>query len=162
MRMDVKSIAITSVEFSLNKEIEQLQEKLELHYTIEVEGDFDLKKKELCVYLKIKTPTPKETQNSPIYFNVITKGVFQLEEEPNEKILEQFRDINCPAIIFPYVRELIADLTRRADLPPLHLPTVNFIQMKHDSRTEKPDHRETDKKTIAKKSPSKKSVKKKS
>ncbi|MDP3298216.1 MAG: protein-export chaperone SecB [Thermodesulfovibrionia bacterium] len=31
--------------------------------------------------------------------------------------------------MFPYVRETIADLTRRAGFPPLHLNPINFIQL---------------------------------
>jgi preprotein translocase subunit SecB len=37
--------------------------------------------------------------------------------------------INCAAMIFPFLREAIADVTRRAGMSPLLLPPVNFLEL---------------------------------
>lgn len=34
--------------------------------------------------------------------------------------------IHCPAVLFPYARETIADATLRAGFPPVHLAPINF------------------------------------
>ena len=34
--------------------------------------------------------------------------------------------IHCPAVLFPYARETIADATMRAGFPPVHLAPINF------------------------------------
>jgi len=34
--------------------------------------------------------------------------------------------IHCPTVLFPYVRETIADATARAGFPPVHLAPINF------------------------------------
>ena len=34
--------------------------------------------------------------------------------------------IHCPTVLFPYVRETIADATQRAGYPPVHLHPINF------------------------------------
>ena len=34
--------------------------------------------------------------------------------------------IHCPNILFPYIREAIADAVSRAGFPPVHLDPINF------------------------------------
>ena len=34
--------------------------------------------------------------------------------------------IHCPNVLFPYVRETIADAISRAGFPPVHLDPINF------------------------------------
>jgi preprotein translocase subunit SecB len=34
--------------------------------------------------------------------------------------------IHCPAVLFPYARETVADATMRAGFPPVHLAPINF------------------------------------
>lgn len=34
--------------------------------------------------------------------------------------------VHCPAVLFPYARETIADATMRAGFPPVHLAPINF------------------------------------
>lgn len=47
----------------------------------------------------------------------------------NGQALEQLAKVNCAAIVFPYLREVVADTVRRSGLPPLHLPPMNFVEM---------------------------------
>ncbi|MGB1217190.1 MAG: protein-export chaperone SecB [Saprospiraceae bacterium] len=41
--------------------------------------------------------------------------------------LEDFCNINAPAIIFPYVRQYIRNLSMDAGLNPIMLPVINFV-----------------------------------
>ena len=52
-------------------------------------------------------------------------GLFQIENVP-PAMLEPFLLINCPSLIFPYLRRLIADLTREGGFPPLTLDPIDF------------------------------------
>ena len=52
-------------------------------------------------------------------------GLFQIEGLP-EPMLEQFMLINCPALIFPFLRRLAADITREGGFPPLLLDPIDF------------------------------------
>jgi preprotein translocase subunit SecB len=42
-------------------------------------------------------------------------------------------------IISPYIRETIADLTRSAGFPPLHLNPINFVELAKQTVKEKKD-----------------------
>lgn len=63
----------------------------------------------------------------PFTYNVSLLGRFQFKEMPDKDMLDKIVHINCAAILFPYVRECVADLTRRAGIPPFHLAPVNFV-----------------------------------
>lgn len=52
-------------------------------------------------------------------------GVFLLENIPQEA-LEPFMLVNCPSMLFPFLRRIIADLTREGGFPPLFLDPIDF------------------------------------
>lgn len=52
-------------------------------------------------------------------------GIFQIQNMPVEA-LAHITNVICPATIYPYLRANIADLMTRANVPPVHLPEVNF------------------------------------
>jgi preprotein translocase subunit SecB len=55
-------------------------------------------------------------------------GMFQVENLP-EAALEPFLLIDCPALLFPFARRLVADLTREGGFPPLLLDPINFANL---------------------------------
>ena len=52
-------------------------------------------------------------------------GMFHIENM-SEASLEPFLLINCPSLLFPFVRRLVADLTREGGFPPLLLDPIDF------------------------------------
>jgi preprotein translocase subunit SecB len=55
-------------------------------------------------------------------------GMFKLENMPQQAI-EPFLLINAPSLLFPFVRRLIADLTREGGFPPLMLDPIDFASL---------------------------------
>ncbi len=55
-------------------------------------------------------------------------ALLQLENVP-ETSLEPFLLINCPALTFPFVRRLVADITREGGFPPLLLDPIDFANL---------------------------------
>jgi preprotein translocase subunit SecB len=52
-------------------------------------------------------------------------GLFKIQNLP-EQALEPFLLINCPTILFPFLRRLVADITREGGFPPLLLDPIDF------------------------------------
>jgi len=52
-------------------------------------------------------------------------GVFQIRGVPAADI-QPIMGIHCPNVLFPYIRETIADAITRAGFPPVHLDPINF------------------------------------
>ena len=66
------------------------------------------------------------TSDSVIYdLEAVYGGFFEIENMP-QQALEPFLLVNCPAILFPFLRRLIADLTREGGFPPLYLDPIDF------------------------------------
>lgn len=89
----------------------------------------------------------KDVANPPIEIDVSVAGYFSVKDLKNLKALEEFSAVNAPAFIFPFAREIIANLTLKSGFPPLLLPPGNIINLVGQSKV---------------KSANKKSVKKKS
>ena len=52
-------------------------------------------------------------------------GIFTIRGIPAEH-MQAITAINCPTVLFPYVRETLADAVTRAGFPPVHLAPINF------------------------------------
>ena len=53
-------------------------------------------------------------------------GLFHIENVPDEQ-LHAFLMIECPRMLFPFVRRIVSDITREGGFPPLNLETVDFV-----------------------------------
>lgn len=141
----LEEIFIPNILFRLNPAFKPKEGKIEINTSIEV--DYSHKNKDLSVQVRVEMP---DGENTPFSFAIEGIGRFVFKEEPPAEELERIAKVNCAAMIFPYLREAIADLTRRAGVPPLHLQPVNFVAMM------KAEHAETktapaSKKTVTKK-----------
>jgi preprotein translocase subunit SecB len=63
-------------------------------------------------------------------------GLFQVDNMP-EQMLEPFLLVNCPSLLFPYLRRLAADLTREGGFPPLVLDPIDFGNLYMSRQREK-------------------------
>ena len=126
--MSVNEIALDSVLFQVNHEYREEEGQEGFAYGLKLESRLDEDNNALSVKLGAETPKLEEKPNYPFYFDVTVAGFFEFTVPLDEALRKQYAIINCPAILFPYLRETLADLTRRAGFPPLHLPRTNFVK----------------------------------
>lgn len=55
-------------------------------------------------------------------------GVFQIENVPDDQ-MHPYLLIECPRMLFPFVRRIVSDVTRDGGFPPLNLETIDFVQL---------------------------------
>ncbi|MEM7300049.1 MAG: protein-export chaperone SecB [Pseudomonadota bacterium] len=55
-------------------------------------------------------------------------GVFRLENLPQESLHPAVL-IECPRLLFPFARQVIADATRNGGFPPLMIDPIDFAQL---------------------------------
>ncbi|MEZ4776401.1 MAG: protein-export chaperone SecB [Bacteroidia bacterium] len=73
------------------------------------------------------TLTPSDEGEQVYYAKVKMEAAFILPAElPFDR--EQFKYINGPAIIYPYIREHISAVTGKAGIGPIFLAPFNFVQ----------------------------------
>jgi preprotein translocase subunit SecB len=64
---------------------------------------------------------------------LIYVGVFQLQEARRED-MEAILLIECPRLLFPFARRIIADITREGGHPPLMIDPIDFVGLYRQQR----------------------------
>ena len=74
--------------------------------------------------------TSKNKVNGDVLFlmELDYAGVFMVDGVPEDQ-LHMFLLIECPRLMFPYVRRIISDVTRDGGFPPLNIDTVDFVAL---------------------------------
>jgi len=96
---------------------------LELNQRMNIQAE--LKENLLVVRLGVELGQ----EGLPFALAVILAGRFQFDELPDTTTLEPINHINCAGILFPFLREAVADLTRKGGFTPILLPPVNFVEL---------------------------------
>jgi preprotein translocase subunit SecB len=64
---------------------------------------------------------------------LIYVGVFQLQDARRED-MEAILLIECPRLLFPFARRIIADITREGGHPPLMIDPIDFVGLYRQQR----------------------------
>jgi len=86
-----------------------------------------VKKQTDDVYAVELTLNAKANREETVLFNVelVYGGVFRLKNVP-EAQLSQLLMIECPRLIFPFARQVLASTTQQGGFPPLMMEPVDF------------------------------------
>ncbi|HEV7253926.1 MAG TPA: protein-export chaperone SecB [Mesorhizobium sp.] len=81
-------------------------------------------------YDVVLTLSAKAGQDNDVLFAVELTygGAFRIEGFPQEHMLP-ILFIECPRLLFPFARQIIAEATRNGGFPPLLLDPIDFAQM---------------------------------
>lgn len=71
------------------------------------------------------TVTARHGEKTLFLVEAAQAGIFRIGGVPLQEI-QPLMAVTCPSILFPYVRETIADAISRAGFPPIHLDPINF------------------------------------
>lgn len=85
----------------------------------------------------------EKLEKVPHYIKARIIGMFEFvssETVPEEQIM-QFYKVNAVAILFPYLRSLITDISSKGNAPAIILPTINIVALMEqiESETKKLD-----------------------
>ncbi|CAM8620102.1 SecB Preprotein translocase subunit SecB [Paracoccaceae bacterium] len=100
---------------------------------IQVAVSLDARKRQVDHQYEIVTKykvTSKNKATGDVLFllEVDYGGVFHVEGVPDDQ-LHPFLLIECPRMLFPFVRRIISDVTRDGGFPPLNIDTVDFLAL---------------------------------
>ncbi|MDI6798319.1 MAG: protein-export chaperone SecB [Desulfatibacillaceae bacterium] len=108
------------------------------NFDIELAHQTDKAGKHLNVLLGAKSRTEKGEPSLLFEYHIVFAGSFALDEPMAKNDLERLASINCPAILWPFVRQHLADLTAKAGFSPLLLPVINFVTLSQAAGSLKP------------------------
>ena len=83
----------------------------------------------LSVVSSAKTEDSNDSENSKLFILEIEYGgIFEVTGVPEDQI-HPYLMIECPRILFPYLRRIVGDVTRDGGFPPLNLEQINFLAL---------------------------------
>ena len=74
------------------------------------------------------TSTNKANGDTLFLLELDYAGIFHVEGVADEQ-MHPFLLIECPRLLFPFVRRIISDVTRDGGLPALNIDTVDFLAL---------------------------------
>lgn len=100
---------------------------------IQVQVNLDAKKRtpdnQYDVTVKIEVNAKTKEGAKPIFLMELEyTGVFSIENVPEEQ-LHPFLLIECPRMLFPFIRRIVSDVTRDGGFPPLNLENIDFLAL---------------------------------
>lgn len=122
--MYINDIRLLRSHFEL--QYEHLEENVE---DIEVSLKFGHKLDDESMELTVLLTVFSHQEHMPFHFDIEFGGKFVIDASEKDHI-DRLSKVNCPAIIFPYIREHLADLSRRSGLKPFHINPINFVQLR--------------------------------
>jgi preprotein translocase subunit SecB len=100
---------------------------------VKVQVNLDARKRstehqfEVAMKLRVDS-VAKESSDKLFLMELDYVGVFQIEGVPEDQ-LHPFLLIECPRMLFPFVRRIVSDVTRDGGFPPLNLETIDFVAL---------------------------------
>ena len=83
----------------------------------------------LSVVSSAKTEDSNDGEDSKLFILEIEYGgIFEVTSVPEDQI-HPYLMIECPRILFPYLRRIVGDVTRDGGFPPLNLEQINFLAL---------------------------------
>ena len=100
---------------------------------VQVQVNLDAKQRpadhqyEVTIKLNV-TSKNKEDGAEMFIFEVEYAGVFHIEGVPDDQ-MHPFLLIECPRLLFPFLRRIVSDVTRDGGFPPLNLDNIDFMAL---------------------------------
>ena len=105
----------------------------EVQPDVQVQVNLDAKKRsadnqyETAIKLNV-TSKAKEGDDTLFVLEIDYVGIFHIENVPDDQ-MHPFLLIECPRMIFPFLRRVVSDITRDGGFPPLNLENIDFMSM---------------------------------
>ena len=100
---------------------------------VQVQVNLDAKKRgaegqyELLIKLRIDSKV-KQTKDQLFFLEIEYGGIFQIAGVPDDQ-LHPYLLIECPRMLFPFLRRIVSDITRDGGFPPLNLENIDFLSL---------------------------------
>jgi len=101
----------------------------EINVQVNIDGNKRPIEHQYEVIIKTKILSKTKEKGEPMFLlEVEYGGIFHVENLPDEQ-LHPYLMIECPRMIFPFLRRIVSDVTRDGGFPPLNLDTIDFMAL---------------------------------
>lgn len=122
---NIQDTRLLSAHFDVNRSFEPGPDvKVEVKITINHTWHEDSK------ILQVSDVVEVSGNEAPFNLMVEYAGIFLFEDVLSDPdVITRIAEINCASILFPFAREAVAEITRRAGIGPMLLQPVNFVEL---------------------------------
>ena len=111
----------------------------EVQPDVEVAVSLDARKRQAehqyDVLIKFKVTSKNKVNAEPLFLLELEYGGTFLIDGLPEPQLHPFLLIECPRLLFPFIRRIISDVTRDGGFPPLNVDQVDFMALYRQEMT---------------------------
>ncbi|MDQ2090313.1 protein-export chaperone SecB [Marimonas arenosa] len=106
----------------------------EVQPDIQVQVNLDAKKREaenqyeVSIKLNIENRDKTNTDKKIFLMEIDYAGLFFIAGVPEEQ-MHPFLLIECPRLLFPFLRRIVSDISRDGGFPPLNLDNIDFMAL---------------------------------
>ncbi|WP_137700944.1 protein-export chaperone SecB [Marimonas lutisalis] len=106
----------------------------EVQPDVRVQVNLDARKRdaenqyEVAIKLNIESVDKNNADTKLFLMEVDYVGLFMIAGVPEEQ-LHAFLLIECPRLLFPFLRRVVSDVTRDGGFPPLNLENIDFLAL---------------------------------
>ena len=101
----------------------------EINVQVNIDGNKRPIEHQYEVIIKAKILSKTKEKGEPMFLlEVEYGGIFHVENLPDEQ-LHPYLMIECPRMIFPFLRRIVSDVTRDGGFPPLNLDNIDFMAL---------------------------------
>jgi preprotein translocase subunit SecB len=120
----VKDLSFENPNAPRSLQQQQQQPKINIQINVNakplVEPDFEV---------ELKIEGRAEVANTLLFsFDLLYAGIFKIQNVPQENV-HAIVMIECPRLLFPFAREIIANAVRDGGFPPLMIDPVDFVSL---------------------------------
>tara|TARA_R110002095_G_scaffold91585_1_gene79971 strand:+ start:4986 stop:5468 length:483 start_codon:yes stop_codon:yes gene_type:complete len=116
------------------KTLQPSESQPEININIDVSAD-NIQESTFEVVLTIKADAKRD--NDVLFISEIQyAGLFTLGEAITKEAVHPVLMIECPRMLFPFARSIIATITREGGFPPLSLNPIDFAALYHQQMEE--------------------------
>lgn len=81
------------------------------------------------VICKFRVQSTNAGDKAPLFLCELDYGgIFHVEGVPEDQ-MHPFLMIECPRMLFPYVRRIVSDMTRDGGFPPFNMDPIDFVAL---------------------------------
>lgn len=131
VRMNVLAQFIRDMSFE--NILAQKRSQGEVKPDVQVQVNLDAQKREVEHQFEVTTKLnitskAQETGDAMFILELEYTGVFHIEGVPEDQ-MHPFLLIECPRLLFPFLRRIVSDVTRDGGFPPLNLENIDFMKL---------------------------------
>ncbi|PFC81040.1 hypothetical protein CN272_27990 [Bacillus anthracis] len=126
-QLQFRDYHVINISYKFNPYNPEEEESLSPDFSYKIQKNEE-DSKEAVVYLTFNIGD-EMLRDSSIYVSVTIAGEFVVFGEEDEEQIDMLYKVNAIAILYPYLRSIVSEITSKGTSSPIILPTMNIAAM---------------------------------